>query len=421
MRQFSMMESKAGKIAFGLFLFAMLLLARDTLITSCLLGFNKSQFLMLGLICAFGLAFLAVNRRSLKEIVLDRRMIAVAASAVILLLPMVVKQDWQMMYFSILICLFFAVFLTYFTSYREVSKYYVVILCGLGLYSVIATYLLKGFAADGTLQVPVFYNSNDWEFYNFGLSYVVTWELWYRNFGIFREPGVYQFFILLAVFLNNYAVDWKKTWQLWLCNVILAVTMFTTFAIGGFAELGLFVLFLYFDKKWYKEKWGKIAAVTAVLAVIALIAFIIRQYYAPGFEFTIYYEFYDMFLRLFTKSDSSTDRLDAILVNAEFFLRNPVFGDTVANILHGTNHNTSSTLILYAMFGILGGTLNVAAWVALAWKKERNVIGNLILLVILFMSFNTQNLVADVFFWLFPMMALVERGLPLLKLPAKKV
>ena len=40
--------------------------------------------------------------------------------------------------------------------------------------------------------------------------------------------------------------------------------------------------------------------------------------------------------------------------------------------------------------------------------------GNLLLLVIFLMSFNTQNLVADVFFWLFPVMALVERGLPLL-------
>ena len=35
--------------------------------------------------------------------------------------------------------------------------------------------------------------------------------------------------------------------------------------------------------------------------------------------------------------------------------------------------------------------------------------------LILFMSFNTQNLVANVYFWLFPMMALVERGLPGLK------
>jgi hypothetical protein len=84
-------------------------------------------------------------------------------------------------------------------------------------------------------------------------------------------------------------------------------------------------------------------------------------------------------------------------------------------VLHGTEHNTSSTLLLFAILGVMGGTLNVAAWIALLWKRERKIIGNLILMVTMFMSFNTQNLTANVFFWLFPMMALVERGLPLIK------
>ena len=98
----------------------------------------------------------------------------------------------------------------------------------------------------------------------------------------------------------------------------------------------------------------------------------------------------------------------------EFFLKHPVLGAKIAPVLHGTNHNTSSTLILYAILGIFGGTVNVAAWIALLWKRERNWFANLILLGVFFMSFNTQNLVADVFFWLFPTMALVERGLPVL-------
>lgn len=421
MRQYTLLETKWGKAAFGVFLFAMLLLARDTLVTSCLLGFHKSQFLMLGLIVLLGLVFLVENRREWKEIFLDRRMLAFAISAVVLLVPMVVKGDWQMMYFSILICLIFPVFLTYFISSRTVARYYVGMLVLLGAYSVVATYLLKGLAANGSWNVPVFYNSNDWEFYNFGLSYVVTWEYWHRNFGIFREPGVYQFFILLALFLNNYVVDWNRSWKLWACNVVLAITMFTTFAIGGFAELGLFAVFVYFDKKWYRETWGKIAGVTALVSGGAFAVYLVYRMQQPFFELTVYYEFYDMFLRLFTKSDSSTDRLDAIMVNAGYFLRNPLFGDTIAQVLHGTNHNTSSTLILYAVLGILGGSLNLMAWAALVWEKKRKVIGNVILLGILFLSFNTQNLVADVFFWLFPMMALVERGLPRLSLPAKKV
>ena len=122
-----------------------------------------------------------------------------------------------------------------------------------------------------------------------------------------------------------------------------------------------------------------------------------------------------MFIRLFTKSDSSTDRWDAIVTNLRFIGESPLAGNPIAQVLHGTEHNTSSTLLLFAILGLMGGTLNVAAWIALLWKRERKIIGNLILMVTMFMSFNTQNLTANVFFWLFPMMALVERGLPLLK------
>ena len=129
----------------------------------------------------------------------------------------------------------------------------------------------------------------------------------------------------------------------------------------------------------------------------------------------IFYEINDMITRLTTESDSRVDRQNAILINLQFIQQHPLIGNTISDVLHGTEHNTSSTLLLYAIFGIAGGTLNVAGWIALIWKRERMFLGNLFLLVIMFMSFNTQNLTANVFFWLFPMMALVERGLPLLK------
>ena len=415
MKQYPLLHHRAAKVLFALFLTAMLFLSRDTLFSSCLVGFAKSQILMLGLIALLGVLFLWVNRKEILQILKDRRTLVLLASALVIVLPMVLKRDWQLMYFSILLCVLTAVFLTYFTSGREVARYYVVILVVLGLYSLIATYGLKWPARKEILTPPIFYISNEWEFFNFGFAYVVPASHWYRNFGIFREPGVYQFFVLLAVYLNNYAVDWDKPWKLWTCNVVLAVTMLSTFAIGGFAELGLFVPFLYIDKKYYREKWGRIAAVAVILGLFALVGLMIWRTLQPFFEHSIFYEIYDMCLRVFTDSDSATDRMDAIRTNLRFITGNPLTGDVIAEVLHGTNHNTSSTLLLYAILGVVGGTLHVAGWIALVWKRERNVLGNLILLVIIFLSFNTQNLVANVFFWLFPMMALVERGLPLLK------
>lgn len=420
MKHYPLLENKMTKFLFGLYLTAMLFLSRDTLFSSSILGFGKSQVCMLALIILLGVWFLIRNGKELRCILVDPRLLAVGMFSIVLLGPMLLKQDWQLMYFSILLCPLFAVLLSYFTTSQAVARYYVVILCVLGVYSVIATYGLRELAQAGTIAPAIFYNSSEWDFYNFHFAYAVTWELWHRNFGIFREPGVYQFFVLLAVYLNNYAVDWNKQWHMWLCNVILAVTMVTTFAIGGYAELGLFVIFLYFDKKYYREKWGRIAGILAVLLVIAMVAFFLVQMNLPGFEETILFEFYDMAIRLFTKSDSATDRLDAILTNLRIFAENPLAGDTISGVLHGTNHNTSSTLLLYAILGVVGGTLNVAAWVALAWKRERSIFGNLVLLLILFMSFNTQNLTANVYFWLFPVMALLERGLPIVKLSAKK-
>ena len=415
MKQYPLFHNRAGKLAFGFFLLAMLFLSRDTLFSSCLMGFAESQILMMGLMAALGVVFLWVNRKEFLLILKDRRMLLILASSLVLVLPMAVKRDWQLMYFSILFCVLTGVFLTYFTSCSDVAKIYVVILVVLGIYSIFATYVLRKLAMAGMIQPAVFENSKGWEFFDFVFAYAVNLKYWHRNCGIFREPGVYQFFVLLAVYLNNYWVDWNRQWKLWFCNVALAFTMLTTFAIGGFAELGLFIVFVYIDKKWYREKWGKIAGISFAAAMIAVIGYVVYRVLWTYFEDTILYEFYDMFIRLFTKSDSATDRWDAIVTNLRFMFQNPLVGDTIANVLHGTEHNTSSTLLLFAILGLMGGTLNVAAWIALLWKRERKIIGNLILMVTMFMSFNTQNLTANVFFWLFPMMALVERGLPLIK------
>lgn len=412
MKQYPFPQNRRYTAAFGVFLFVMLLLARDTLITSIRLGFYRSQFWMLAGIALLGLAFLIRNRRNLREILTDRRMAVLAVFSLVLLVPMVGKRDWQMMYFSILLCLIFPVFLTYFTDSRRVAKYYVGILTALGIYSVLATYLFRRLAWAGVFTPPVRVNDAGMEFFDFLLCFGVKNRFWHRNFGIFREPGVYQFFLILGLYLNNYLVDWKKEGVRWAVNLALTLTMVTTFAIGGFVETGLFALFLYFDKGYHRTKTGRLVGISAVGVALGAVLYILVQMRRPGFAHTIFYEFYDMFIRLTTDSESMLDRLSAIFTDVEFFLQHPLLGERIAPVLHGTNHNTSSTLLLFAILGVAGGTLHLATWIALLWKRERNFLGNLILLGIFLMSFNTQNLIADVFFWLFPCMALVERGLP---------
>lgn len=405
MRYYPFPEKKSTKVLTALFLAALLFLARDTLVTSSILGFNKSQFAMLGLICIAGVLFLVHNRSNWKDILLDKRMVLILASAIIVLLPMIVKQDWQMMYLSVLLCLLTAVFLTYFISFRELAKYYILILTVLGLYSIVAMWILRPLLIDtGMIAMPVFYNQMDVMFHNFFLSFVSDSYVKTRNFGIFREPGVYQYFIILALFLNNYAVKWNSNRIYWVCNFALAATMLTTLATGGVAELGLLAVIVFFDKKLYKEKRAWIIIGVCALVLCVLVAYIIMD------QGNLYWELYSMVLGKFMPGeDSAFGRLDAIFTDLRFFLQNPLVGEELATVLHSVTDNTTSTLILYAGFGILGGTLNVLAWFALIWDKERKFWVNLLLVPVMFLSFNTQNLIADVFFWLFPYMALTER------------
>ena len=414
MKHYPFPKNRWATAGFGLFLFAMLLLARDTLITSVKLGFYRSQFLMLALMALLGAVFLIYNRRNLRQILTDRRLLLMFAAALFYIAVMVLKRDWQIMYFSILLCLMFAFFLTFFTDSDQVAKHYVVILTALSVYSLLATYVLRKLGYMGVIPHPKSVtNDAGMVFFDYGLCFAVDHRYWHRNFGIFREPGVYQFFLLLGLYLNHYHVRWEREGVRWILTAALVVTMISTYSIGGFAELGLFALFVYFDKGYYRTRLGRWIGAGCIAAAVAVVIVVIVEAQKPEFVYSPLYELYDMFIRLTTPSDSSVDRGSALATDLRMFFDHPILGSKIAPVLHGTNHNTSSTLILFAITGVCGGLFHLATWVALLWKKQRNVLGNLLLLLIFLMSFNTQNLVADVFFWLFPCMALVERGLPL--------
>ncbi len=406
MKRYSFPDKKVYQVLFVLFLFCMLMTSRDTMFCLHLLGFYRTQLVVVLLLAAVGILFLWVQRKNLREIFTDGRMWLILGAAVLMLLPMLVKRDWQLMYFSILLNICAAIFLTYFVSLEQTAKCYVVILTGLSAFSVLATYFLRILPDRGLLPVPVFDNGRV-DFYNFFLSIVPIDYVKNRNFGIFREPGVHQFFLLLGLFLNNYTAQWKKSWQLWTVNAVLGFTMLSTFATGGLIEMGLLVIFLFWDKKWYRDKRARYAAYGVILALCVAVAVILIQ------KNSLYYELIGVFGK-FKDSDSGSSRLDSIYMDLQFFLHHPIFGERLSTVLHGVADNTSSTMIQYAAFGAVAGSIHVAAWGFLAWDRKRNILGNLLLLLILFMSFNTQNLIWDLFFWLFPVMALTERGLPLL-------
>jgi len=412
-------DNRLVKLCFPLFLLVLQMVARSTMYTSTFLGFNRSQAIMIGLILVIGIGFLIVNRRNLKQILTDRRMTAFVCAAVVILVPMLVKQDWQAMYFSILLCWFFAIFLTYFTTVEELGRSYVLIMTVLSVISLTGLFVLKPLVHAGVLPGNNFDSPGGWHMFNFGLTFVCDtnnhMDDALRAFGIFREPGMYQIFLFSAIHLNNYWVQWKKQWQMWAVDVILFASLLTTFATGGVLALGLYIVFLFFDKGLYRDRRLQILALAAVAAGIGLLVYALAQ---GG---TWAYELVGMVEKIYNQTYSFTARTDSIVADAKMFFSSPLYGAGLAEVMYSVPNNTCTSPIIFAVFGIVGGCVHVLSWAALAWKKDRHVLMNLILMVILFVPFNTQNVIADLFFWLFPIMALAERGLPLLNNLKKKV
>ena len=196
MTRYPFPAQRTWNVLFALYLLALVYLTRDSQAGLYLLGFFRAQALSIGLTLAVGLVFLVCNRNRIGSILLDGRVLLFVLFSPTIVIPMAIKRDWQMMYISMIYCIAVAVLISYFASLRQTARAYILILALLAAASLLCSYGLRLLADRGILAPPVFENSFQARFYNYLLCYVPINYAKTRNFGIFREPGVYQFFLL---------------------------------------------------------------------------------------------------------------------------------------------------------------------------------------------------------------------------------
>ena len=402
MKRYPFPNTRPWQSLFALYLFLLLYLTRVSQVSHYLLGFYKAQALTFGITAIAVLTFLLYQRKNLKELILNGRMVLCLVLCAGILTPMVLKRDYTMMYLSVLFSGLLGIFVSYFLSCRRAAKYYVCLLAGLALYSLVAFFLLRPLSDLGLLPVPTFQNGYGAEFYNYLFSFVSVTFARERNFGIFREPGVYQFFLFLALYLCFYQVDWEKQRICWIIGAILSLTLLSTFATGGVAATVLFLLAVYFDKEVYRSPLGrKLTAAAVILLALGLGAALVIKPQLLGY-------FRMMLQKIQPGNPSSDDRLDSIVFNLSVIQWTPFVGRDVAYILETVTHNTSSTTILIGILGVLGGSINALAWLVLVCRGKGKWYAKVVILLTLAITFNTQNLISDPYLWMFPMMALTE-------------
>lgn len=214
-----------------------------------------------------------------------------------------------------------------------------------------------------------------------------------RNFGIFREPGVFAVFINLAILfeITREKINIKRL-------VIFIITLITTFSTAGYIVFALIGTYYFLFKKDRKKFMYVFWALSITLTLI----------YFTGFT--------DYVLIMFSKFHHGSNsygsfyaRLMSIISNIEIGLKNPIFGIGRYH-LYDTNlgtmgnyeaiDNTNTLLINFASFGIIYGLLNIFGLFKFSRIYcENSLVKAFFIFIIVFLLLSNEDMNQNVFYY----------------------
>lgn len=330
-----------------------------------------------------------------------RRIFTVNKSSLILvlfiLLSMLINFDISLQNIYFFLLLFLSIEYTFYISIEAFINYFCKIIVFLSAYSLIITviYYLNNQILD---VLPIIINSNGLMFNNalfsFSIIGVETIGDIYRNYGLFREPGIFSLYIIVSLlfFVFYYKDDLKKNIS---SIAILCLTLISTFSTTGI--LLLFIIFFRYvlDKFKRLNLWHLFVFV--LLGVMFLFVFIKLDLWSA------------IIGKLFTENHSMGSRIYSISTNLTIILDNPILGVGWNNYVSTMNSylingvvisNTNTILKLCAIYG-LPFTIIFFYNIFLIVKKifKKNIIFILICsLVLLFTEDISLNIIIYILF-----------------------
>ena len=180
--------------------------------------------------------------------------------ALSIILSVIIKKDYQLYNFSLLVFIFIGFIVSYTFEYKKFAKAFINIMLYICIYSLITTYLFKEVIIQAGINFPTIVNSVNNIFYNFIFSFALIAESYIRNFSFFREPGVYQVFIILALILLLYRKDVQfSNKRKIIYTILFIITLISTFSTTGIIILAIlsitFIVKLIEEKKMNKKNF----------------------------------------------------------------------------------------------------------------------------------------------------------------------
>jgi len=239
---------------------------------------------------------------------------------------------------------------------------------------------------------PVQMNTGDVEFHNLGIGIVFKDVQQVRNTGIYREPGVFMIYLMIAIIMElffNEVINKKKL-------IIIIIALLLTFSTAAFIILAVVCVAYLFknnDKNTVKNKVFILLAGVAIVVVVLLSS-------------DIYSLVFDKIGKDSINEGSSLARGASVLINLQIFFDNPIKGVGISNFENsyslyslklfnlnfaiGNNTNTITTI--FAIYGILFGMIFCCLVFMLAKKLSNLIIPRVLIALALLMMFSNEDL-----------------------------
>lgn len=209
-------------------------------------------------------------------------------------------------------------------------------------------------------MLPVFFNSNGIPFYTAFVANVPnTFDSFQRNYGAFREPGVFQAFINISLMWAFFRKDKTKIWKI----IVLVIAMLTTFSTTGYIVFAFILIAVLVSNKKQsgilKKKNLRYFLIVGIISMILYLAVFTDLLFLPGYG--------SVFGKIMGNSNSISTgaRMASIMINVKMFLSHPLAGagityvDEMYPIISGDTFgvkyrdNTNTLFIQLARFGII--------------------------------------------------------------------
>ena len=295
----------------------------------------------------------------------------------------IVNGDLRTGYYYKCIILILSYEIVSYMSIDDFAKNFEKLLYFFALISVVCTIV-----AEISLSVfsifPIFYNSAYTPFYNVGVYLVPVSAGLLRNYGIFREPGVYQMFLLIGLIFHLYYSDEVKIFRIFI--YVLAVVL--TFSTTGYIALAIFFL-LYLSKRniSYSDQKRKYILVCLLIVGVLLMATQTDLLSSEGMVF-------DKFSNM--KRTTMIARFASVFANLRIWLQHPIFGAGLIKVseefprialeMYGkaVTHNTNTLLCELSTYGVIYTCLLLYGYVKYSAVLTKNKFQRLLILLIIF-------------------------------------